>query len=65
MTELRAHLLVFLGAALLEAACLLGGVALGERQFGVALGVIIPPVFVSQGVAEVVRHYGEAGRDHR
>lgn len=60
MTEFRALLLVFTGALILEAACLLGLAALGASQLGVALGVIIPPVFAAQGIALVVRHYGQS-----
>jgi hypothetical protein len=65
VTEFRALLLVFTGALLLEAACLLGLSALGAGQLGVALGVIVPPAFAAQGIALVVRHYGQSRNRNR
>jgi hypothetical protein len=40
----------------------MAGLALGNRQLGIALSLVAYLVFVSQGVAMVVERYGPARR---
>jgi hypothetical protein len=65
MAEVRAVILIFVGAILLTAVAVLSMAALGVRGVVLSLGAIGPAALAADGVARVVMHYGESGRRQR
>lgn len=63
MTERKAFLLVGLGTLLLTLLAIQSLWALGVRNIGISLGMIVPMTLGGLGIGWVVVHYGES--DHR
>jgi len=62
MTEVRAILLIFLGAVLFTTVAVLSMAALGVGGAVLGLGALVPLAIAADGVARVVLYYGEPDR---